>query len=125
MRDFKIVVLLFLGAAFAPSAISGCATFSAIGKTVSDAGAILCNLYAVEVEATSPEQLQGMSAAVWCAVHENLKPFIDEALAAKQSVATSLQRPESTSGGESATEAPADGAGMPSGASEGGASILQ
>jgi len=80
----------FLAAAMIATVV-GCATFSAIGKTVNDAGAILCNLYAAEVEETSPEQLQGMDAAAWCAVHENLKPFIDEALAAKQSVATSLQ----------------------------------
>jgi len=91
-----VAAVLFLVITFVP----GCATFKAVGKTVSDAGAILCNLYAVDAE---PAQLQGLDPAAWCEIHDNLKPFIDEALAAKQSVAMSLQAPSRGDG------LPADG----------------
>ena len=81
MRNYLLIIVLLA---------SGCATAKGIGRTINDAGSILRNLFAVDA---TTEQLQGMSAADWCAVHENVKPFIDEALAAKQAVAMQLQQP--------------------------------
>ena len=49
-------------------------------RTISDAATTLCNLFGQE----HPDQLGGMTAADFCSVKENLDPFIDAALAAKQ-----------------------------------------
>ena len=49
-------------------------------RTINDAATTLCNLFGQE----HPEQLAGVSAADFCSVKENLDPFIDAALAAKQ-----------------------------------------
>lgn len=72
---------------------AGCAGFwqgvKDTGKTINDAAGILCNLFAAD----HPDDLAGMTPVEWCAVHDNLKPFIDEALAAQQVAGRqSLQR---------------------------------
>lgn len=56
--------------------ISGCA---ALG-TLMDAARLLCNLTATE---QSEAELAGMTPAEWCAVRENLEPFVEEAKRAK------------------------------------------
>lgn len=49
-------------------------------RTINDAATTLCRLFAAEHE----DQLGGMTAADFCSVKENLDPFIDAALSAKQ-----------------------------------------
>lgn len=65
----------------------GCASWKAVGKTADDAAAILCNLYAVE-----NEDALGLGPADFCAIKENLQPFIDQALAAKREAGFQLAR---------------------------------
>lgn len=38
------------------------------------------------------EEALGVSPAEYCAIHDNLRPFIDEALRAKNAAAMSMQR---------------------------------
>ncbi len=49
-------------------------------RTINDAATTLCHLFAAEHE----DQLGGMTATDFCSVKENLDPFIDAALSAKQ-----------------------------------------
>lgn len=58
-----------------------CALFKKVTRTVNDAAKILCEVFAQE----HAQDLQGFSPTEWCAIHENLQPFIDAALEAKQS----------------------------------------
>jgi predicted small secreted protein len=85
----------------------GCNTLKDIGRTINDAASIMCELFALE----QGEEALGMSAGEWCNVHDNLKPFIDEALAAQRAAgAMSMGRINATSGGED-PEPPSDGDG--------------
>lgn len=63
-----------------------CASLKPIARTVNDAATVLCELYGAE----NPELLDGASVSDYCAVKENLDPFIDSVLAAKQSLKASL-----------------------------------
>jgi hypothetical protein len=57
----------------------GCSMFKSAAKTADDAASILCELFAAENQSAV-----GMSPEDWCALHDNLEPFIDQVLAAKQ-----------------------------------------
>lgn len=79
------------------SLIAGCGTLKDTGRTLNDAAGILCNLFAVEASETDSEALGGMTAGDYCAIHDNLRPFIDEALSAKQAAGrVSLSRQPSS-----------------------------
>jgi hypothetical protein len=53
---------------------------------VNDAANVLCELFGAE----NPDVLQGASVSDYCAVKENLDPFIESILAAKQGLKASL-----------------------------------
>lgn len=95
MRDLKIFVLLLVGIAAATIAMQfGCGTLKDAGRTLNDAASIMCNVFAVELSEVDPERLGGMSATDYCAIHDNLRPFIDQALSVKNAaVAASLAGP--------------------------------
>lgn len=57
----------------------GCAWFKGAVRTAADAAAVLCELWAQDNSA----QLK-LSPQDFCALAENLQPFIDAALAAKR-----------------------------------------
>lgn len=62
---------------------ASCGLLKDVGRTANDAAAILCELVAAE----KPEELQGLSPQQWCAIHENLRPFLDEVLSAQKAAA--------------------------------------
>jgi hypothetical protein len=71
--------------------VEGCGTLKQVGRTINDAATVLCELYAVDA---NPEQLNGLTPSDYCAIHDHLEPFIEEALAAKQAAAMKLQQRE-------------------------------
>lgn len=83
MRDLKIFVVLLVGVAAITTMDLGCGTLKDIGRTVNDAASILCNVFAVEMQDADPDLLGSLSPADYCAIQDNLSPFIDQALAAK------------------------------------------
>lgn len=100
-RTDKIVILSGFATALmvaALCAIPGCGVFKQTGRTLNDAASILCGLFAAEAAETDPAMLDGLSTADYCAIHDNLKPFIDEALSAKAAASrVSLARPRPSS----------------------------
>jgi len=72
-KQLSVLALLLATFAFA------CGTLKDAGRTANDAASILCELFAAE-----NQQAVGMSPGDWCKLHDNLEPFIDQALAAKQ-----------------------------------------
>ena len=60
-----------------------CGTLRDVGRTVNDIAHVACELFAVEHEAEL-----GLSPAEWCAIHENVAPYIDSILAADRMAAT-------------------------------------
>jgi len=64
-------------------AIVGCGLLKDVGRTANDAAAILCELVAAEKQ----QELQGLSPQQWCAIHDNLQPFLDEVLSAQKAAA--------------------------------------
>lgn len=77
--------------------LSGCAWWQSKGKdiarTIVDVGGELCELFGQENEA----ELEGLSPAEFCAIADNVKPFIDAALSAQQTAgAMALGRDESS-----------------------------
>lgn len=80
----RISHFVIIAALAAPITLTGCSFLKNTGRTINDAASILCNLFATE----HPEEIQGLTPAEWCAVHDNIAPFIDEALRAKQSAGT-------------------------------------
>ena len=101
MRDLKIFAFLLVGVmAITTASNVGCGMLKQTGRTINDAASILCTLFAVEAAETDPEMLGGMNAADYCAIHDNLQPFIDEALSAKQAAGRiSLSRPTNADAG--------------------------
>jgi len=63
------------------ASISACATGKQVARTANDAARIAC-----EVMFGEEELPQGMSVEQFCAVHENVQPFLDQILAAKAGV---------------------------------------
>lgn len=63
----------------ASSLLSGCAAVKQHARTVNELAEDLCMLVATE----NADQLAGLTPTQWCALHENLQPFIDEILSAK------------------------------------------
>lgn len=63
--------------------IASCGLLKDIGRTANDAAMILCELVAAE----KPEELHGLSPQQWCAIHDNLQPFLDEVLSAQKAAA--------------------------------------
>jgi len=63
--------------------VASCGLLKDVGRTANDAAAILCELVAAE----KPEELQGLSPQQWCAIHDNLQPFLDEVLSAQKAAA--------------------------------------
>lgn len=61
-----------------------CAALKSTLRTIDDVATDLCMIVATEQD---PKDLQGMSPSQWCAIHDNLKPFIDAALSAKADAA--------------------------------------
>lgn len=75
-RHKLILVLALVG----PMTVS-CAAFKPVARTVNDAARIACKA------AFGQEDLpQGVSVRDFCDAHENLQPFIDQILAAKQGI---------------------------------------
>lgn len=77
-------------------ALTGCgtlgdpgATAKNAGRTINDVAGILCELFAVDA---SEEVLGGLTVGAYCGIHKNLKPFLDEALAAQQAAALRVSR---------------------------------
>ena len=85
------LALTILGGLLCVSAWAGCGTLKQVGRTINDAATVLCELYAVDA---NPEQLNGLTPSDYCAIHDHLEPFIEEALAAKQAAAMKLQQRE-------------------------------
>jgi len=83
MKNFKSILAICVCSIFL---FSGCGTFKNVANTINDAATILCNLFAAE----QSEDALGMSPQDWCAVHENLAPFIDEATKAKRQAGKTL-----------------------------------
>lgn len=80
---FLIISLTTVGVA------SSCSSFKSVARTADDAASILCELFAAE-----NKEAVGMSPEQWCALHDNLQPFIDQVLAAKQAAgAAALKNP--------------------------------
>ncbi len=74
--------------------IHACGTLKDAGRSLNDAASIMCNVFAVELSEVDPERLGGKSATDYCAIHDNLSPFIDQALSVKNAaVAASLAGP--------------------------------
>lgn len=63
--------------------VASCGLLKDVGRTANDAAAILCELVAAEKQ----QELQGLSPQQWCAIHENLRPFLDEVLSAQKAAA--------------------------------------
>lgn len=63
--------------------VVNCGLLKDIGRTANDAAMILCELVAAEKQ----QELQGLSPQQWCAIHENLRPFLDEVLSAQKAAA--------------------------------------
>ena len=82
--------ILALGLALTSILVS-CATLKSAGRTINDAATVLCELFAQDADA---EQLKGFTPSQYCAVHEHLEPFIDEALKAKNAAALRVQQVE-------------------------------
>jgi hypothetical protein len=84
-----------IGLLIAVSLLSACAWWNSTGKpiarTIADAARLLCELGVAE---EPPETLQGLSPAAFCAVEDNVRPFVDAALAAQQMGLTGLKRSE-------------------------------
>ena len=77
MRPFiALLVLCF--------ALSACALIKPIARTSNDVAGTLCEIVAAEQE---PEALGGMSVEDWCAIHDNVDPFLDIVLSAKAEAA--------------------------------------
>ncbi len=70
--------------------VAGCAVVKQVARTVNDAASILCEDAAGQMMGTpdGDRVLQGLSAADWCKVHDNLAPFVEAALRAQQTAAT-------------------------------------
>jgi hypothetical protein len=79
----NLLVFVFAGVI---ATLGGCAGLKQNARTVNDAANVLCELFGVE----NPEVLQGASVSDYCAVKENLDPFIESILAAKQGLKASL-----------------------------------
>lgn len=60
--------------------VVGCAAFKKVARTVNDIATDLCWIAARE----NPDQLGGLLPKEWCAIKENIDPFIDQILQAKQ-----------------------------------------
>jgi hypothetical protein len=58
----------------------GCAAFKKVVRTVNDIATDLCWIAAAD----HPDQLGGLTPAAWCAIKENIDPFINHVLQAKQ-----------------------------------------
>jgi hypothetical protein len=68
---------------------AGCAAFKQTARTINDAARIACEV------AFGEELPQGVSVKDFCAVHENLHPFVDQILAAKAGVKAGMAKPTS------------------------------
>jgi predicted small secreted protein len=73
MRSLIVIVLAL--------ALTSCGTIKQIGRTIQDVAQALCLVAASE---QPKDALGGMSAEDWCSIEENLRPFLDAALSAKQ-----------------------------------------
>jgi hypothetical protein len=63
---------------------AGCAAAKPVLRTIDDAASILCETaFGVQEQA----QKEGLSVHDWCAIHEHLRPFIQEALKARAAAA--------------------------------------
>ncbi len=72
---------LLLCGGLAMGATSGCSAIKPVVRTADDAATILCQL---EASKAPKSQLTGLSAKEWCALKENLQPFIDAVLTAQK-----------------------------------------
>lgn len=70
-----LIILIFI--------VASCGLLKDIGRTANDAAMILCELVAAEKQ----QELQGLSPQQWCAIHDNLQPFLDEVLSAQKAAA--------------------------------------
>ena len=61
--------------------ISSCAWFKDAARTANDAARVVCELWATD---NHVEARLKLTPADFCAVHDNLQPFLDAVLAAKQ-----------------------------------------
>lgn len=61
-------------------ALSGCGFLKQTIKTAEDLALLACELFASE----HGDELAGMSAGEWCAIPENLEPFIRNISAAQE-----------------------------------------
>jgi hypothetical protein len=88
IRCFAIAIIV---AALA----TGCGVMKQIGRTIQDVAQALCLVTASE---QSEDALGGMTAEDWCAIEENLRPFVDAALMAQQDAAgkAGLSKPADT-----------------------------
>ena len=78
MRNYTLIFAVII------LALNGCAAFKNVARVVNDVAHDLCMVVAAEQDA---EELDGLSPRAWCAIHKNLKPFIDSVLAAKEEAA--------------------------------------
>ena len=62
---------------------ASCGLLKDIGRTANDAAMILCELVAAEKQ----QELDGLSSQQWCAIHDNLQPFLDGVLSAQKAAA--------------------------------------
>ena len=61
--------------------LAACAELVTAVKTVRTVADVLCEVVATEQD---PEQLDGLTPAEWCAIKENVDPFLDIVAVAKQ-----------------------------------------
>lgn len=61
-------------------ALAGCGFLKQTVRTVHDLAVLACELFAADHE----DELAGLSPAEFCAVEENLRPFIEQITAAQQ-----------------------------------------
>jgi len=65
--------------------VSSCAGFKNVVRNINDAAVVLCNLFAAE---QSEKSLQGLSPKDFCAIPENIAPFLRQAQAMETSQET-------------------------------------
>ena len=71
----KIIVLVLV----ASLAVAGCAAFKKVARTANSVATDLCWIFASD----HPDELGGLAPASWCAIKENLDPFIEYILKAQ------------------------------------------
>ena len=83
-KGFRHIGATVLAITLAATMALGCATFKKVVRSVVSVATDLCWVVAAE----NTDKLGGMTPAAWCAIADNIEPFIQEVLAAKDAASS-------------------------------------